>query len=123
MNGFNHYLTHGSEFDQRVAHALLGEEGEDLLGKDGTPIVLKFGVPGAVALGAAHPFSGIENVRNRGDVPTIINEFLKAWSYSLAYAGFRSSSLQVDCGLLFRKSVPVVWLISVDRCLPISKTL
>ena len=113
-NCFNHYLTHGSEFDQRVAHALLGEEGEDLLARDGTPIVLKFGVPGAVALKAAHPFCDITCMRDRGDVPNIVEEFLRAWSYSLAHPDFRSSSLRVDRGLLFRRSVRAEWLIAAE---------
>jgi hypothetical protein len=36
---FNHYLTHGSEFDQHVAYALLGQEGKDLLATDGEPVL------------------------------------------------------------------------------------
>jgi hypothetical protein len=35
--GFNHYLTHGAEFDQHVASELLGEEGKELLARDGKP--------------------------------------------------------------------------------------
>lgn len=114
VNGFNHYLSHGSEFDQHVAHFLLGDEGKDLLRKDGAPTVLKFAVPGAVALEVAHPFFGIDDVRRRGDVPNIINEFLKAWSYALAHPGFQSSSLRVDCGLFFRRAVPAEWLIAAE---------
>ena len=29
-SGFYHYITHGSEFDQHVAHSLLGPEGMEL---------------------------------------------------------------------------------------------
>lgn len=35
IDGFNHYIGHGSELDQRVAHALLGDEGMALLTDDG----------------------------------------------------------------------------------------
>ena len=112
IDDFNHYLTHGSEFDQEVAHDLLDEEGKGLLSEDGTPTVLTFGVPGAIALDAADPFSGIDDMRDRGDVSNVVNAFLKAWSYALAYPDFQSSSLQVDCGLFFQKSVPAEWLIS-----------
>jgi hypothetical protein len=49
-NGFNHYLTHGSEFDQHAAHALLGDEGKELLRRYGRPILIKVKVPGEVAL-------------------------------------------------------------------------
>src|SRR6266446_1326226 len=44
-DGFNHYLTHGSEFDQHVAHALLGPEGVELLARYGEPRVFQFAIP------------------------------------------------------------------------------
>ena len=50
VNSFNHYLSHGSEFDQHVAYYLLGDEGKELLREDGAPTLLKFAVPGDVAL-------------------------------------------------------------------------
>ncbi len=114
VSGFNHYLSHGSEFDQHVAYYLLGDEGKNLLGEDGTPILLTFAVPGAVALEVAHPFLGIDDLRRQGDVPNIVNEFLKAWSYALAHPGFLSSTLRVDCGLFFRKTVPADWLMAAE---------
>ena len=40
LNDFNHYLSHGSEFDQDVAMALLGDEGKELLRKDGDARVI-----------------------------------------------------------------------------------
>ena len=113
-DGFNHYLTHGSEFDQHVAHALLGLEGQEFLARDGTPTLLKFRVPGTTALDASHPIFGIDDVRDRGNVPNVVNEFLKAWGYALAYPGFQPKSLQVDCGLLFRTCVPPQWLDSIE---------
>ena len=50
LHGFNHYLTHGSEFDQRVADALLGDEGKELLREDGKARIIQVAVPGPVAL-------------------------------------------------------------------------
>lgn len=114
VNDFNHYLSYGSEFDQHVAHYLLGDGGKDLLREDGTPTLLKFAVPGAVALDVANPFFGIDDMRRQGGVPNIVNEFLKAWSYALAHPGFQSSSLQVDCGLFFQRAVPAEWLIAAE---------
>ena len=114
VNGFNHYLSLGSEFDQHVAHYLLGDEGRELLREDGTPTVLKFSVPGAVALEAAHPFFGIDDKRRQGEAPNIVNEFLEAWSYALARPGFQSSSLEADCGLFFRNVVPADWLVVAE---------
>lgn len=114
VSGFSHYLSHGSEFDQHVAVYLLGDEGKDLLREDGTPILLKFAVPGADALEVAHPLFGIDDVRRQGEVPNIVNEFLKAWNYALAHPGFQSSTLRVDCGLFYRKPVPADWLIAAE---------
>jgi hypothetical protein len=71
VNGFNHYLTHGSEFDQHAAQALLGDEGSKLLARDGKRRVIQFAVPGQAALNAAHPYFSIQDVRARGDVPTL----------------------------------------------------
>lgn len=99
--GFNHYLTHGAEFDQHVAHALLGQEGTELLSRDGEPRVIRVAVPGSIALDAAHPYFSVSDLRARGEVPNLINEFLKAWSYRLAYPEFQPATLQVDCGMIF----------------------
>lgn len=114
INSFNHYLTHGAEFDQHAAYALLGQEGKDLLARDGKPTLIRVAVPGPVALDAAHPFFSIDDIRDRGDVPNIVNEFLEAWSYRLAYPEFQSRTLEVDCGMLFRSTVPAAWIIGFD---------
>jgi hypothetical protein len=113
-NGFNHYLTHGSEFDQRVAHALLDEDGQQLLGIDGKPTLIKCSVPGPVALEAAHPFFNIEDVRSTGDVPNVVDEFLKAWSFRLARPVFQPRKLEVDCGMIFRTVVPAEWIADIE---------
>jgi hypothetical protein len=112
--GFNHYLTHGSEFDQHVAYALLGPDGEELLARDGKPRVIQVAVPGHLALDAAHPHFSIDDVRARGDVPNLVNEFLEAWSYRLAHPGFQSRTLEIDCGMVFRSTVPADWIIGFD---------
>lgn len=113
-NGFNHYLTHGAEFDQHVAHALLGPEGKELLGRDGVPRVVQVAVPGVDALKAAHPIFGIEALRANGDVPNLVEDFLKAWSYRLAHPSFRARTLEVDCGMVFRSTVPSAWLVNIE---------
>jgi len=113
-NGFNHYLTHGAEFDQHVAYALLGPDGEELLARDGKPGVFQVAVPGPLALDAAHPYFGIDDVCARGGVPNLVNEFLEAWSYRLAHPGFQSRTLEIDCGMVFRSTVPAAWIIGFD---------
>jgi hypothetical protein len=71
VNSFNHYLTHGSEFDQYTAYALLGDDGAALLARNGKRRVVQFEVPGQEALNASHPHFSIEDLRARGNVPNI----------------------------------------------------
>ena len=111
---FNHYLTHGSEFDQRVAYKLLGEEGKDLLGHDGKPTVIKVAVPGAKALEAAHPSFGMGDVREREGVPNLVKEFFQSWIHKKAHPGFQCRTLLVDCGLVFKSTVPASWIVSIE---------
>ncbi len=112
--GFNHYLTHGAEFDQRVADALLGVEGKDLLRRDGRPRIIHVAVPGNAALDAAHPFFDIEALRARGDVPNLVDDFLETWSYRLAYPDFQARTLEVDSGMVFHSVVPSDWLLRIE---------
>ena len=111
---FNHYLTHGAEFDQHVAHALLGPEGEELLGRDGSPRLVRIAVPGHEALRAAHRHFSISDLRAVGDLPNIVREFINAWSFRLARPGFQASTLKVGCGMAFRSPVPAEWIMSID---------
>ena len=113
-NGFNHYLTHGAEFDQHVAEALLGQDGKKLLARDGKPTVIHIAVPGPLALDAAHPYFSIDDRRARGEVPNVVNEFLEAWSYWLAHPEFQSLNLEIDCGMVFRSTVPATWIIDFE---------
>jgi len=113
-NDFNHYLTHGSEFDQHVASALLGPDGKKLLAHDGEPWVIRVAVPGALALDAAHQWSDIENVLANGEIPNLVREFLETWSYRLARPGFQSRTLAADCGMIFLSTVPASWIECVE---------
>lgn len=112
---FNYYLRYGSEFDQHVAWRLFGKDGYGLLERDGSAVLVKVGVPGAAALGAAHPIFSIEDVRRAGDTPNIVSDILCAWAYREAYPGFQSSSLKVDCGMVFRSAMSRDWLLAIER--------
>lgn len=114
IKGFNHYLTHGSEFDQHVAKNLLGPEGMDLLAKYGEPRVFQITVPGDSALEAAHPTCTIDNLRNKGDVPNLVKEFLTLWCYRLICPSIQTQTLKVDCGMVFRKSIPPDRITHID---------
>ena len=113
-NSFDHYLTHGSEFDQCVAKAFLGPTGLALLARDGTPTIIGVSVPGQEALDAAHPYFTADDLRNRGDTPNLVKEFLEAWSFKVAHPEFQSTSLRLDCGMIFWRIVPAAWIKSVD---------
>lgn len=113
-NGFNHYLTHGAEFDQHVAHSLLGADGKELLRQDGAPRVFQVAVPGDVALRAAHPFFDIEHLRANGDAPNVVRQFIEAWSFRLAHPEFQSRTLEVNCGFFFCSPVPADWIVKIE---------
>ncbi len=114
VNGFNHYLTRGSEFDQRVAHTLLGADGTALLEADGEPMIISVAVPGQVALDAANRYSAVDECLAHGEVPVLVDEFVKSWCYGLAHPGFDCSTLEVDCGLVFESTVPAAWIVGID---------
>jgi len=117
VNSFNHYLTHGSEFDQHVAQSLLGDEGYELLGRDGRPFLVHVRVPGAAAIAAAHPYFSLEDTISRNSAPNIIGEFLETWSFRIANPDFQPASLEIDCGMVFRSgsSVPGEWITEIEE--------
>ena len=114
-DGFNHYLTHGSEFDQHVAYTLLKAEGTSLLSTDGHATIVRVAVPGTLALEATHPYFNIEYMRAKGEVPNLVNEILKVWSYRLVNPQFQPRTLKIDCGMIFRSTIPPNWIIDVER--------
>lgn len=114
VDDFNHYIIAGSEFDQRVAFALLGSEGEKLLREDGEPLVVKVGVPGKEAITAAHPYFTVDDMRRRGDLPNLVGEFLASWAYRVGDRTFQPGRICVDCGLVFFSPVPPEWILATQ---------
>jgi hypothetical protein len=114
-DGFNHYLTHGSEFDQQVAHELLGQAGVDLLAIDGAPTLVTLSVPGHSALTGAHRYFSPEEMIQRSEVPNLVRQFLEAWSFKLANPTYQTSQRKLDCGICFHESVPSEWIVSVQE--------
>ena len=113
INYADHYLTHGSEFDQHVAHALLGHAGKELLRKDGRARVIRVAVPGQDALNAVNRYLSIEERLARGEVPSLVNDFLQAWSYGLAHPDFDCSTLKVYYSMEFESIVPSDWIVDI----------
>jgi hypothetical protein len=93
---------------------LLGPEGKELLALDGEPTLIRFAVPGEVALSAANPHEPIEGIRKRGGIPNLARELLEAWAFWIAKPGFKSRDLKVDCGMVFRHSVPPDWILGFE---------
>lgn len=112
--GFNHYLIFGAEFDQHVAQALLGEEGLKCLARDGKPRVVRVQVPGKDAITAAHPYFSVAMMRERGELPNIVNQFLQAFAFRLIRPNFQAETLLLDCGMVFERIVPPDWGIEVE---------
>lgn len=115
--GFNHYLTHGSEFDQHVAYALLGDEGVEALANDGAPTLVMVAVPGEDALAGAHPNWSVDDVLRMGELPNLVREFLGGWAFRLANPSFQTRTQQVDCGIRFAEAIPVTWIHAIQPVL------
>lgn len=109
-NFFNHYVTLGSEFDQKIAFKVLGQQGMELLCSDGTSHILQFSIPGDLAITAANRFRSIEDAIARGEVPNIAHELLTTLSARALRPDFDPAALMVDCGLIFHNSVPPEWM-------------
>lgn len=115
VRGFSHYLTHGSEFDQNVARALLGESGVEMLALDGDPCLVTVAIPGKQALEAAHPHFSVGDTRKRGEVPNMVSAFLKSWSYRIANPKFQSRTLKIDSGFVFKTTVQPGMICEIRR--------
>ena len=115
LHDFNHYLTDGSEFDQHVAYALLGNEGKELPRKDGKARVIKVSVPGDIALNAANRYFRIDDQPlEKGQLPNLVEDVLKVWSYTLAHPDFDCRTLKVDCGMVFFEALPSDWIVDIE---------
>lgn len=114
---FNHYITHGSEFDSHVAYHLLGEEGQELLSCSGSAIIVKVCVPGQIALAACN----IYRLTGSG-CPNLVSDVLRVWAYWLAHANYQSESLELDCGMVFKRPIPASWISELSEVNNISIT-
>jgi hypothetical protein len=107
VKSFNHYLTHGAEVDQHLAHHVLGDEGINLLRRDGVPIVFRCLVPPDVAIPACNRFT----IGTPYPVPEVVPE----WAYWLAKPQRAMECIQADCGLVLHNQMPAEWIVGVER--------
>ena len=114
VSEFNQYLTHGADIDRHIAFELLGREGVDLLAKDGEARLIKVAVPGHKALEAANPYWGVEECQASNRVPNLICELLGSWSCRLGTPRFQCRSFGLDCGMMFKSTVPSDWIAEIE---------
>jgi hypothetical protein len=117
-DGFNHYLTHGSEFDQNVAHEILGQTGVDLLATDGLSTVITVSVPGDRALHGANRFATEEERISRGEIPNIARQLLQAWAFKLVDKSYQTVNQRLDCGICLTETLPPEWVTSIQGWSP-----
>ncbi|HZP05393.1 MAG TPA: hypothetical protein VFB43_10870 [Terracidiphilus sp.] len=110
VNGFNHYLTYGSEFDQCLVSLLFGSASKELLAQYGVPTLVQLAIPGNKALAAANPYT-----LNANECPNLVREIVEAWTYWLADSTLAVANLEYDCGLVFDHDVPPEWIVSIDN--------
>ena len=110
INGFNHYLIYGSEFDQHVAQELLGTDGLELLARYGKPRVFNVMVPGDLALNAANRHFTVQDFLDSGEIPNLVREFLMCWILRQVNPSFQSATRKVDCGIVFCRIIPADWI-------------
>ena len=109
INGFNHYLTYGSEFDQCLLTLLFGSASKELLAQYGVPTLVQLAIPGGKALAAANPYT-----LNSNECPNLAREIVEVWTYWLADPTLAVANLEYDCGLVFDHDVPPEWIVSID---------
>ncbi|MHB1021893.1 MAG: hypothetical protein ACYC46_11185 [Acidobacteriaceae bacterium] len=110
VNGFNHYLKYGSEFDQCVVSLLFGDTGKELLARYGIPVLVRLAIPGEKALAAANPY-----ILDPDGCPNLVREVIRVWTYWLANSTLEVANLKYDCGLIFNHDVLPEWISSVDK--------
>jgi len=88
----------------------------DLLARDGKPVIVCIAVPGAIALQRAHPHFTLQDIMDRGDLPNIIGEFLRAWSFRLSCSTFQPGrNMMADVGMVFETAVPAAWISRIEE--------
>lgn len=97
-NGFDHYLTHGSEFDQHVASRLFPDDsGLRLLQSRTVPYLIHVKMSGEDLVKGAHPHFSYQDVIKMGEVPGLGSAFLNAWAFKKSKPDFDIIKLRTDC--------------------------
>lgn len=104
VNGFDHYLTHGSEFDQHVASRLFPDNsGLRLLQSKTVPYLVHVKMSGEDLVKGAHPHFSYQDVIEMGEVPGLGATFLNAWAFKKSNPNFDIRKLRSDCCVMQKK--------------------
>ncbi|MDP3340294.1 hypothetical protein [Frigidibacter sp.] len=107
IKGFNHYLTHGSEFDQNVASRLFPDgSGLKLLQSATAPYLVHVRMSGGDLVKGAHPHFSYQDVVDMGEVPGLGATFLNAWAFKKSKPNFDISKLRTDCCMMQEHPTP-----------------
>lgn len=116
VNSFDHYLTHGSEFDQHVAHRLFGDQsGLEPLHSETVPVLVHVSFSGEQLIQGAHPHFSYSDVVGMGEVPGLARTFLDAWAYKAANPSFNIETLRTDCCVMERFATPRDRILHIEK--------
>ena len=115
-NGFDHYLSHGSEFDQHVVQRLFGDQsGLHLLHSETVPIIVHVRIGGEELVRGAHPHFSYSDIIGMGEIPGIARVFLNSWAFKVANPSFDIAKLRTDCCIMQRVATPPERIIDLEK--------
>jgi hypothetical protein len=115
VNSFNHYLTHGSEFDQHVAHRLFEDgSGLELLKSETVPYLVHVSFSGEQLIQGSHPHFTYSDVVGMGEIPGLARTFLNSWAFKTANRGFDIEKLRSDCCMMERVATPPERILKIE---------
>lgn len=116
VNGFDHYLTHGSEFDQHVVQRLFGDQsGLELLNSETIPVLVHVCFSGEQLIQGAHPHFSYSDVVEMGEIPGLARTFLNAWAFKAANPSFDIEKLRTDCCMMERVATPPERILNIEK--------
>lgn len=114
VSQFNHYLTHGSEFDQNVIRDLCGDRGRDLLRRFAEPRVVRVKLSGQMALKGAHPIYSLSSMIGSGETPNLVREFLQVWAYLHSKLDSVPTHFLADSGIYFSEPIKTQYIHDIE---------
>lgn len=116
VNGFDHYLTYGAEFDQHVVQRLFGDQsGLQLLNSETVPILVHVCFSGEELIQGAHPHFSYSDVMGMGEIPGLARTLLNTWAFKAAKPSFDISTLRTDCCMMQRIATRPERILNIEK--------